>query len=84
MIINKAHLMITITMDIINYNKKNNLTGWVFFFEKNNKFVKLFQEISKNQKVFCDFVVNVGSDHNIYLLDYKIINKIPNNFINKY
>ena len=83
MIIKKCHLMISIEMEAIGYNKKNTLTGWIFFFDKNKKFIDLLAKINDNHRVNADFVVNVSCDQNVYILDYKINDTVPKNFINK-
>jgi single-stranded DNA-specific DHH superfamily exonuclease len=83
MVIKKCHLMISIHVEAIGYNKKNTLTGWVFFFDKNKKFVELLAMINDNHHVHGDLVVHVSGDQNIYILDYRINDVVPKNFINK-
>jgi single-stranded-DNA-specific exonuclease len=82
MIIKQAHLMITIEKDNINYNKNSNLTAWIFFYQKQQKFIYLSELLQKNSSLLVDLVVNIGIDKSIYIIDFKINTIIPKNFLN--
>jgi single-stranded-DNA-specific exonuclease len=82
--IKKSHLMVTIDLENIGTQKKSSLTGWIFFFDKNKKFLDLLKEINGKDKIVVDLVVHGGCDHNVYIVDYRITERYPKNFLKNY